>query len=181
MTTQWFYPNSVTQYAEDSRHIAWKSDIGDLNVLNPSNLYKLSTEKNLLHISNATAGDIRMKTWYLDTTNYQIVDVPEVITGIEVALKLKRSRIVEETIQLIFTGNTIGDNQVYYSQDIENHIKIIPNPTYGGETKLWGLSSISALTVQDSSFGIRLRMMSHPYYPHNESPFLEYVAIRVHG
>lgn len=181
MSTQWFYPSTITQFAEASHHLAWKSDIGDLNVLTPDNVFKLTTEKNLLHISNATAGDIRMKTWYLDSTNYQITDVPEVITGIELSVKLKRGRVIEDTVQLIFTGNTIGDNQVYYHQDIENHINIVPNPTYGGETNLWGLTSISALTVQDSSFGVRLRMMSHPYYPHNESPFLEYIAIRLHG
>lgn len=181
MTTRWFYPNSVTQFAEHDRHIEWKSESNNLNVLTPDNDLKLSSSHNLLHISNATAGDIRMKTWYLDTCDYQIDDIPNIITGIEVQMQVKRGRIVEDVIQLIYTNETIGDNLVYYSQDIEQHIKLVPNPSYGGPNNLWGLETISNLTVADPSFGVRIRMMSHPYYPHNESPLLDYVAIRVHG
>lgn len=183
MPTSWFYPNSVTQEATHPEyHIEWKSGnpSGSLAVLTATSADNLTTVKNLLHIANATAGDIRMKTWYLYLTNFGLTNLPETIAGVEIALNVKRSRVVEDTVQLLFRDELIGENQVYYAQDIEQHIKIVPNPTYGGDGKLWG-ATLTKSMLQDPTFGICLRFQSHPYYPHSEAPLLESVALRVHG
>ena len=180
MSTQWFYPATVSQVAEHDYHIPWKNSQGASPVIfDQYNTTSLTTVKPLLHISNATAGDIRTKTWYLHLTNFGFTDLPNTIQGIEVQINVKRGRVLEDTVRLFHNGDMIGDNLVYYVQDTEEHIKIIPNPVYGGPTNLWGLDSINP-SLLDSTFGLCLRFQSHPYYPHNEAPLLQNVAMRIY-
>lgn len=180
--SRWFYPNSVNQEAEHEYHVPWRNAYGsdDLNVLQEYNTQSITTVKNILHISNATAGDIRMKSWYLYLTDFKFVDVPTTITGIEVQLNVKRGRIVEDTVQLVFDNALLGENQVRYTQDSEHHITIVPNPLYGGTENKWGIDVITPEMILDPTFGVCLRFQSHPYYPHNEAPMLHTVAMRIY-
>ena len=180
MTTPWTYPTSVTQTPEHDTHIEWYSVSGGLNVLSNLSSYHLRTVKNVLHISNATAGDIREKTWYLYCTGFNFQNVPDTISGVTVQLNVVRGRVLEETVQLLYQGNPVGDNKVYYAQDIENHIQVIPNPVYGSDTDLWNTEITSAM-VADPSFGVLLRFQSHPFYPHSEVPMLHSVAMQIYG
>lgn len=178
MSTQWFFPTTITQEAEFDRHIPWNIDQESF-LFTDFNTNFLTTTKPLIHISNPTAGDIRTKTWYLYLTNFNFSNLPDTISGIEVQLNVKRGRVVEDTVQLMSNGTLIGDNQVYYSQDAEHHIKIIPNPVYGGSEDTWGVDSLVP-GMLDSSFGLCLRFQSHPYYPHNEAPLLQNVSMRIY-
>ena len=180
MTTSWTYPTAVTQSAEHDNHIPWYGSSNDLNVLSDRDTNHIRTTKNLLHIANSTAGDIRQKTWYLYCTGFNFTNLPDTIAGIELQLNVIRGRVVEDTVQLLFQGLEIGDNKVYYSQDMENHITIIPNPIYGGPTDQWG-ATVTSDMLADPTFGVLLRFQSHPYYPHSEVPILRTVAMRVYG
>jgi hypothetical protein len=180
MTTSWIYPTSVTQSAEFLEHIEWYSSNGNLNVLSQLDTNHIRTVKNLLHISNATAGDIRQKTWYLFCTGFNFDTLPDTITGLDIQLNVVRGRVVEDVVQLVYQGSLIGDNKVYYSQDIENHINVVPNPMYSGANDYWKTNLTSAI-LSDPTFGVCLRFQSHPYYPHSEVPVLHTVAMRVNG
>ena len=152
MTTSWAYPLTVTQTAEFSdTDIEFYSSNGNLNVLSPDSSDHLRTLKNVLHLSNATAGDIRQQTYYLNCTGFDFDQIPNSITGIAVQLNVTRGRVLEKDVQLIYQGNVIGNSLVYYHQDIENHIAVIPNPIYGGDSELWGATITPAMLADRKS------------------------------
>ena len=171
MYTDWKYPRVVGQHSEHESHISWDG-IADLADLKHSDGRFIRTSRDLVHISNPTANNIRSTTWYLTATDFNFGNIAPIINGIEVRLSSKRGgRISDETIQLIFSGQIMGDNQATPELDMTK--------TYGGSNSTWGLDNIDAEMIRDPSFGIRMRFQSHPYWPHKESMLIDSVAIRV--
>ena len=168
MPTQWFYPSIITQIAEVDNHIPW-DDSGFLNIRTVDKSC-LTTVRELLHIANPTTHDIKMKTYFLYTSGYNCANLPESISGIEVETSVMRGgRITDETIQLVYDGEFIGDNRATFTLDVEK--------TYGSNIDLWGTSATKVM-LEDSKFGVGIRFQSHPSWPHRESPRINYVRLR---
>jgi predicted extracellular nuclease len=165
MPTSWFFPSIVTEYAEVEEHVSW-NNVGN----NFTQINKISTTKNLLHIANLLVNDIKMKTRFLICTGFNWNNLPQNISGIEVYVGLRRQgRITDDTIQL-YHNQSIGDNKATYD--------LAAVKTYGGENDLWGLGSIPASNL-DVNFGIILRYQSHPSFPHSAAPIMDHVQLRV--
>lgn len=169
MPTPWFYPNSVSQHAEVEQHVAWTDDNTNFSTIKNLDGMFLTTVKDLLHISNFTVNNIKMKTYYLYLKDFRIVNLNPV-SGIEVEVKVNRGgRITDDTIQLMYADQFIGDNKADFKLDIQK--------MYGSSSDIWSITDTSILT--NSEFGIGIRFQSHPSWPHKESPKLDYVRLRV--
>lgn len=171
MPTSWFYPGSVSQYAEVEEHIPWVDTDNFFNLRNPIGAFTPLTQP-LLHISIAPGRDYRMKTWYLTMSQFNAQRLPETITGIEVELNMNRGgRITDDTIQLMYNNEFIGANRGNEYLD--------PDKFYGGSDDLWDFN-LTQTMITDSTFGIGVRFQSHPYWPHNEYPRISYIRFRVY-
>ena len=171
MTTPWFYPNAVTQYGEIPQHVSWQGEDNNWAYLRTTDAY-VSTTRELLHIANASVNDLKMKTYYLYLTDFGIADISDPILGIEVMIDMRRGgRITDETIQLRYNNDFIGDNRASYQLD--------NNKIYGSETDLWDTTGLTAGMLRDASFGLGIRFQSHPAWPHKEHPMLNYIKLRV--
>lgn len=170
MPTNWSFCQRITQTAEVEQHVPW-IDIDNFYALKTPEPNFVGTEKPLLHMSNFTAGDFRMKTWYLHCTNFSFAALPNIITGVQVELNMKRGgRITDDTVQLEYNGTVIGDNRATASLE--------PKKTFGGEQDLWG-TTLTKDIISSATFGICLRFQSHPYWPHKETPMLNYIQMRI--
>jgi hypothetical protein len=169
MTTSWTPPTSIAQYAEpgaELHHISW-NDVDNYNGHMP-----VKTSKDLLHIARSPKLDVTMKTYYLSLSSFNFIDLPEIISGIELRLAAnRRGRITDETIQLMLNNEPIGKNQA--SLDLSIH-KI-----YGGETDLWE-TTITPDDIQNNIFGVLVRFQSHPHWPHKDPVFLDALEVRIH-
>jgi hypothetical protein len=166
MPTKWTYPNTVTQYAESNTHVPWLNVGDDFEQMN-----LVRSKKDLLHIANSLMNDYTMKTYYLVVKEFDFFDLPEIISGIEVYVNIRRTgRITDDTVQL-YLNQPLGQNLATYQID---DIK-----TYGNETALWGVENLTPIMLDDPEFGIILRYQSHPTMPHQTAPYMEHVQIRV--
>lgn len=171
MTTQWTLPSQIIQYAEDDSHIPW-NDVDNFIALKTTT-GGTSTSKPLLHIARQPRNDIRMKTYFLKATGFNFTNLPDTITGVTCKVTMNRhGRIADETIQLTYNGNLIGEN---YATTHLNPISI-----YGSETDKWKITDINTTMIQDSSFGIVLRFRSHPSWPHSTTPVMYSIELQVH-
>jgi len=170
MPTQWTYPTIISQYAEVEQHIPWTESKFDLIKSNDGQY--LTTTKELLHISNFTTNDIKMKTHYLFVSGFNFVGLPNIINGIEAEISILRGgRITDETVQLMFNNEFISDNKADFQLD---SVKI-----YGSNIDMWGTENTIIPDFSDPLFGIGVRYQSHPSWPHRESPKLDYIRLRV--
>ena len=80
-------------------------------------------------------------------------------------------RITDETIQLCYNNESIGDNHASLALDLTKY--------YGGDTNKWN-TNLTMTDIQNSSFGVILRFQSHPDWPHKNSPLIEAVQLRIH-
>lgn len=174
MTTNWTLPRSVTQYSEpggEAVHIPWL-DADDFYGLKNLDGKSIRTTRDLLHIAREPRHDVKEKTYYLKITNFNFINLPITLTGIELKLSMNRlGRITDETIQLFLNDELIGDNHA--SLDL-NLIKI-----YGSETDTWN-TTLTMSDIQNSSFGVVIRLQSHPKWPHKSSPLIDAVELRIY-
>jgi len=169
MYTKWFYPNAVSQYAEIEEDIAWNGDNSFLNLKHADGTF-LTLSKPLLRIANTTVNDIKMKTYYLKLTDFQVNLTFNQLNGVEFELNMNRGgRITDDTIQLLYEDESIGDNLI--------NIDLAPIKMYGGSDDLWG-AQLTKEMVEDNSFGVLLRFQSHPAWPHREYAKIDYTRLR---
>ena len=73
-------------------------------------------------------------------------------------------------------NNFIQDSNIY------NQANLIVDPIkiYGNETSLWSVKNLSMSTIQDSKFGVVIRLQSHPNYPHRDEAYINAVELRIH-
>lgn len=175
MTTPWTLPSTVSQYAEteaDSVHVAW-DNFDNFSALKNLDLKSLGTIGYLEHISRSPKPDIKNKTWYLRATGFSFVNLPTTITGIEARVSARRyGRVVDDTVQLCFNGNSLGENQA--------ELSTLPAIVYGSPTSNWGAGNLTLENLQDSSFGIIVRFQAHPHWPHRSPIYLDAIEIRIH-
>jgi hypothetical protein len=171
MTTNWAFAGTIIQEAEIPQHARWRGEDTGFSGIK-SDLYgAINTETDLYYIANPTVNNRRTKTYYLHLTNFALTNVPDVISGVEVIIAMnRRGRITDETIQLRFDNEFIGDNRADFKLD---QTKI-----FGNETDTWNCDLTKEM-VSDSSFGVGLRFQSHPSWPHKDSPLINYVKLRV--
>jgi hypothetical protein len=174
MTTNWTLPRTISQYAEpggEDGHVTWL-EVDNFNSLKAFDGKSVRTTRDLIHIAREPRHDIKEKTYYLKITNFNFINLPETVNGIELKISMNRSgRITDETIQLCKNDVIIGDNHASLNLDL---IKI-----YGSETDMWG-TNLTMQDIQDPSFGIVLRFQSHPNWPHKNSPLVDSVELRIH-
>jgi hypothetical protein len=167
MTTVWTTPNTVTQYAEDPSHIEWNQNFSAFTSL----MDGVSLTKPLEHISRQPKNDIKMKTWYLQATNFNFQNLPTAVSGIAFRFSVSRGgRVFDETVQLTYNGELIGENKCLRTVD--------PVQIYGGATDLWTVDNINDI-IQDPSFGIAIRLRSHPDWPHKTTPILRGLELQI--
>lgn len=173
-----YYPNSVIVDPQGSdEEIDWKTTVA------PSVGFlanrRWSTVKDLTHIANPATGDIRSRTKSLICTDFKIETLPEIITGLKVDLVAQRNgRVADEIIQLTFQGELIGTNNFNYYTDVEGHLKITNETSYGSETDTWG-TELTPEMLRDPSFGLVLKFQAHPFYPHRSTMYLNAVSLTV--
>jgi hypothetical protein len=171
MPTPWFLSTTVEQYAEDPSHIKWDGVDEFYGFGNPE-FSNLRSATDLLHISDPTVNDIKMKTWYLVASGFNPTNVPATISGLEVKLIAKRhGRITDDTVQIRVNGDIIGANKANAGLDAEK--------IYGGQTDDWGNYGIDRSMFLMPSFGILLRFQSHPNWPHRAPVSVNSVSIRI--
>lgn len=175
MITDWYNPQTISQYAEqggENLHITW-DDSTNFASLKVANGTSVGTTTDLVHISRSPKPDITNKTYYLKCTNFKFSNLSTTISGIECKITSRPSgRVTDDTVNLIYNDQLIGENQA--TLDI-NPIKL-----YGGPDSLWGLSSVESATIMDQSFGILLRYKSHPSWPHSDPMDLISVQLRIY-
>ena len=174
MNSNWALPTSISQYAEpgaEDHHVSW---IGDNNFQGLTQTYDgyVETSRDLLHIAKQPNHDLVEKTYFLKITGFTFNNLPDVVSGIEMKLTMRRNgRISDETIQLYLDNDVIGDNQASRSLN--------PVNTYGGENNNWN-TNLSIADIQNPTFGVLLRFRSHPSWPHKSSALVDAVEIRIH-
>ena len=176
---QTFIPKTVDQQSiNPTQEIAWSSTPStNITYLLESTWRTVS---DLTHFANPATGDLRSRTQSLVCTNFNMVNLPELITGIQIHLSAQRGgRITDEVIQLTYQGEVIGQNKVNYITDSEGHLPITNDSIYGGATDLWGVEITPAMLL-DPTFGVSLKFQSHPYYPHRCSMMLYAVTLTVY-
>jgi len=165
MPTKWTYPNTCTQYTDADFHVSWMNVGEDFEEVN-----MIRGEKEIYHIANSLSNDRKNKTYYLVCKEFDWEDLPEIITGVEVYINIRRTgRITDDTIRLYNQG-PIGENMADNKID---DIKI-----YGSETSKWGLE-LTSEQFTDPEFGLVLRYQPHPSFPHSTTPYLQHVQMRV--
>ena len=168
MTTIWTPPTTITQYAEDPSHIEWDTNFDRLTTL----FSGVSLSKPIQHISRQPKNDIKMKSWYIQATNFNFQNLPDAISGIAFKFSVNRGgRVFDDTIQLTCNGELIGENKCVRTVD--------PVQVYGGATDLWNVDNLSSL-IQDPSFGITIRLKSHPDWPHKTTPILRGLELQIY-
>lgn len=171
MTTNWAFARNVTQSAEVVEHAKWRGEDTGFSGIK-SDLYgAIGTESDLYHTANLSINDRRTKTYYLYLSNFNFLNVPDTISGVEAVIEMqRRGRITDETIQLRYNDEFIGINKADFKLDI---IK-----TFGGETDTWG-ANLTRDMILDPSFGIGVRFQSHPNWPHRDRPLMYYIKLRI--
>lgn len=168
MTTLWTLPTIIDQYAEpeaESVHVAW-----DLTNEPIRNIQSLGTLK---HISRSPRYDIRNKTYFIKATGFNFDNLPNSLSGIELRLTTGRhGRAMDDTIQLCIGNDMIGDNRAT--------TEILPTKLYGGALDLWNTNQLTLSSVQNSSFGIVIRLQSHLHWPHSDPVSIDLVELRIH-
>ena len=171
MPTPWFYSNLISQHAEVSVHIPWNGESNGYLALKRDDGTVLTTSKTLVHIANPTVNDIKNKTNFLYLTDFRIIHMPSIISGVEIEISMGRGgRITDETIQLMHGNEFIGENRAFYKLD---EITL-----YGGPTDVYG-TTLTPELLSDPTFGVGVRYQSHPMWPHREIPRIDYIRLRV--
>ena len=169
MSTVWTSPTAVTQYAEDESHIRWGKNDSDFAKIIPAGV---TLSAPLLHISRQPRNDITMKTWFVQATNFNFQNLPNTISGIKFRLTANRvGRVFDDTIQLTCNGTLLGVNKCSATVD--------PIQVYGSETDTWGVDNLTDI-IQDSTFGIVVRLRSHPSWPHSTTPMLRSLELQIY-
>jgi hypothetical protein len=175
--SSWYTPTIINQDFTDSPpYVTWQGDNGGLG-------FPMAITKDLIHIANSGGPgpmmtDIRNKTTMLTFTGFNITDVPDTITGIEVKLDIQRNgRIADEFVGLCYGEGLVSRTKVDYSQDLEGHLIHFNKNVYGGETDMWE-AEITPADLQDSNFGVMLRLQSHPFTPHRCGCRIYGIALR---
>jgi len=138
------------------------------------------TDGQLTHLSNPASGDLVTRTQALSFTQFQMITLPEVISGLELTVRTRRNgRAVDEQIQLVFQGQPVGKNNFNYDPDEDGNLKVIDNAVYGSPTDTWGVELTQEM-LQDPSFGVILKFQAHPYFPHRSNMILERVSLTVY-
>ena len=175
MTTAWTFPTIISQYPEEGgedAHIMWNEDNG-LDELKSNDGRSIQTNGTLHHIARSPKHDLRNKTYYIQATGFNFSNIPEVISGIEVRLNVRRyGRATDDTIQLCLNETPIGDNRAT--------LEINPIKVYGSETDLWSTLELTPADLLDSTFGIVFRFQAHPHWPHRDPVLVDSVEMRIH-
>lgn len=171
MTTNWAFAGTIIQEAEVIQHAKWRGEDTGFSGIK-SDLYgAINTETDLYHIANPTVNDIKTRTYYLYLTNFNLINVPDVISGVEVIIEMNRKgRITDETIQLRYNDEFIGRNMADFKLD--------QTKLYGSSTDNWS-TEITNEMINDPTFGVGIRFQSHPSWPHRDSPMINYIKLRV--
>lgn len=175
MPTIWTLPTVITQYAEagaEDAHVSWNED-DQFNRLIYSSGRPVQTNASLYHIARSPKHDIRMKTYYIRATGFQFQTMPDIVSGVRVKLSCdRRGRIADDTIQLCIDGAVVGDNLA--------SLPILPVKEYGGENNLWGLATMPIEMFQNSTFGVVVRLQSHPNWPHRDHASMTAVEMQLY-
>jgi hypothetical protein len=176
MTTV-YYPNTVEGLQPTENEVTWTSAISNRgNILGK----RWKTIGELFHRSNPACGDLTNSTQALLFVNFQISNIPNVISGVKIqVLSQRNGRVADQVIQLVYQGQPIGVNNFNYYTDTEGHLAVQNNAEYGGQTDLWG-AELTAEMVRDPSFGVMLKFQAHPYYPHSCGLLLDSVSLTVY-
>jgi hypothetical protein len=171
MTTNWAFAGTIIQQAEVIQHAKWRGEDTGFSGIKTDLYGAVGTDSDLYHIANPTVNDIKTKTYFLYLTNFNLINVPNIISGVEVLIEMNRKgRITDETIQLRYNNEFIGRNMADFKLD--------QRKIFGSSTDNWS-SELTRLMAMNSSFGVGIRFQSHPDWPHKDSPLINYIKLRV--
>jgi hypothetical protein len=177
MSTNWALPSIITQYDEpgaeqglELSNILW-DDSKEFSQLTGTDNGSLPTKGSLQHLARSPKVDIKTKTVYLKLCGFNFTNLPNVLSGIQLRLKMNRKgRVTDETVQLCLDDNLIGKN--YGTFDLD------PQKLYGGPADLWD-TDLTISDVTNPSFGVILRFQAHPEYPHRDGAYIDRVELQI--
>lgn len=173
MTTIWTSPTAVIQYPEaggETIDTAWDTKNNFQELIHPK-LGSLQSQSFLFHSARSPKLDSRNKTYFLQMTGFNFLNLPETLSGIEVKLQARRyGRAYDDVISLCLGGNSIGENHA--------GTDIFPEIIYGSSTDLWK-TNLTINNIQDPTFGVIIRFQSHPSWPHKDSVLIDSVQVRI--
>lgn len=173
---------TVIQYAEDEQsQIQW--DQHNLDILANPGTGSLTTVKPLMHIARSPKYDLTNTTWFIQCTDFNLENLPDTISGITAIIDMNRGgRIADDTIQLVYQGDMIGENQAqpaFIHTPTQDKSLMDLKSVYGGKFNTWGVSDLTKAMIQDPTFGIVVRYKSHPAWPHKTHPILYSVQLQI--
>jgi hypothetical protein len=177
MTTPWTVPSRLFQYPEtgaETVHVAWREDEFNsvLNSGSTPGFQSLNLDGVLEHISRSPKYDVTNKTYYLQATGYRFTNLPEILSGVEFRFTARRmGRCADDTVQLCLNSELIGENQASTFLD--------PMQLYGGGNNMW-TSNLTLQDIQNPSFGVTVRLRSHPNWPHRDSAGIIGMEMRIY-
>jgi hypothetical protein len=185
MTTSWTPPATITQYPKEGYEavdITWK-DL-EFPSLTGSGIGSVASNGTLIHIARAPKYDIMNNTYYLQATDFNFRNLPELISGVSFRLTVDRGgRVADDTIQLVYQGSMIGDNQAlpaFVQNQYENESLLLPITVYGGDLSKWKIDNLTTAMIQDPSFGVIVRFKSHPKWPHKTPVYVQAMEIQIY-
>jgi hypothetical protein len=167
MPTPWFYPTVITQFAEDDRHTPWLG-VGDdfTTIVQVRTVTDLTTIANDLQLNN-----MKTKSYYLLLQGFDIYNVPNPISGIELYVDVRRGgRITDDSVILWYNGDNISSNRA--TGELSD-LKI-----YGAPDDLWDTVPMINNLITSPQFGVLLRYQSNVFWPHKTTPNLQHVQLR---
>jgi hypothetical protein len=172
--TDWISPTIISQYAEtgaENVHISWIEE--EFDGLRAPGSMGLRTTGPLSHIARSPKVDFTNKTYFLAITGFNFLNLPNIISGINLRIDMQRhGRVTDDTIQLILNGNPIGDNKATLVLDMKKY--------YGGNNDLWNVNNLNQDMLNDTSFGVLIRFKAHPSFPHKDGAILNSVQVQIH-
>lgn len=174
MASNWALPTIIEQYSESNYediHIPWISENNFENIKTKNGKH-LKLSRDILHIARDPKTDIKEKTYFLKCTGFNFINLPTIISGIELKLTANRfGRITDDTIQLIFNNELLGENLA--------SLTLEQTQIYGDRTDKWN-TTITIENVLTNLFGVVIRFKSHPNWPHKSNIFVDSVELRIH-
>lgn len=170
--TTWHKPSQFFQYAEiggEDLHIQW-TDVHDNDSLDRR---PLQSVRSLAHIARTPGTDITDTTYYVRATGFSFSVIPDIIQGIELRITARRvGRISDDTVQLCLDDVLIGENQA--------SVLVAPVTTYGGPSSVWAATDLTPADLTNPSFGVVVRLKSHPHWPHRDPASIDAIELRIY-
>ena len=190
VTTNFYSPSSLDSVPSYNAVIDQWSIPWNYNPYTVSDSLVAYTARPLYTMSGFWMEKFLSNTDQMRCTGFNIPNLNNTITGVELAVYVQRAGRVEDlVVQLVRNGQLIGENRAstvnpvqsdMYTGDFTTPINPVGDyNVYGSSTDLWGTTDLTAANIANSTFGVAISFKSNEIYPHRDIAYLSQVALRI--